>query len=176
MIWVLKKLRKQVNKNILSEVGYRFCRQMVYETKSAWLQHPNTHTSKLQWGSSSKHLASLEFACTPRLPELQIHLSHLLLVMYFIYVMVLIKGCWFAQILMKMSADCVIVCRAPRSLPTSCYMRTQTSLLAKRTSLSLLWQETTCLHVKAWWPKGSKAWDGQKGQRGLSVSFATLKK
>ena len=22
-----------------------------------------------------------------------------------------------------------------------------------------------CLHVKAWWPKGSKAWDGQKGQR-----------
>ena len=25
-----------------------------------------------------------------------------------------------------------------------------------------------CLHVKTWWPKGSKALDGQKGQRGLS--------
>ena len=45
--------------------------------------------------------------------------------------------------------------------------------LYRRTSLSLLCHNTTsppCLHVKAWWPKGSKAWDGQKEQTGISVT------
>ena len=35
--------------------------------------------------------------------------------------------------------------------------------------MSLLSQETLCLHIKAWWPKGAKARDGKKGQRGMSV-------
>ena len=60
---------------------------------------------------------------------------------------------------------------------TSCFnLRTQTGQSA-RLSLSLLCHDTTsppCLHVKAWWPKGSKAWDGQKEQTGIYIHHQYL--